>query len=1027
MVVRLGTLLSLFVMLACGLSAQGLDTNASKEDWEEINFEFNSSVLVDGYPSLLRLADMLKNNPGVRLRVEGHADHIGSNNANQSLGLARANTVKNFLVKYGARAEQIEVGTRGEESPKTQPKSRGYSRTDEGRWMNRRVTFTLMGTAAGGTTATEPGAGINDILKRLEQLGAAQEKCCSEILKRLDRLDEIASMLQKLTGLEARIQGLEKQNQALQDAIGQRPTSAQVTEITTKTTTDALVRERLPRYNTLNVNAGADSNGQLTFTGRGRYFAPFRERFAVQAQGEYMYFRDRQEGQFDLGLVNRFATRVQAGLFTSFKHVHFSGRDPGTNIFTDRPATQFDPGDMVGSGLLGQAALSIDYIFGRGRVGVFGTKGFLNEAVLNRVSLGMSQNVFQEYYLRTVDQVGVSTLVGLMGDAYLEGNIGYLKSRGNADRPGGTVRFVFPLSERIAFTVEGGVNETMLGRDNNGRVVAGMQFGNFMRPKDYLAGFNGIEHAVPVDIPRVRYEVLTRRVRTGNDSPVADAGADQIGVPAGQITLDGSASFDPDGDPITFQWAQIAGPGVSLSGANTSRATFTAVEGQTYSFRLTVKDDKGAQAIARANVTTEQPRQVRILRFQAVPNVLDPGQSSTLTWQVENAESVEISGVGPVSNTSGSTQVSPQNTTTYTLTARGRGNEVRESLTVTVRRLETRFLSCTAQPMNIIAGESATLFFATQGADEVSISGIGGSFGASGTQTVSPEQTTTYTLTARNQAGNQTTCQVTVQVTQGQVPRVLRFTATPAQINAGQSSTLLWAVENATSVNITTLGSVETTGAQGVTPAQTTTYTLTARNRFGETTATATVTVSTTEPPPPSAVTLTGCTASPTVSPRAGDPVQLLYTSANATSVSISQVATAGLQGPVTVNPFTNTVYTITARGANNQTATCTLAVNVTPSQPPLAVITGPSMVETIQRQLTLDASNSVDPQGLPLTYIWEPLHTGAAVLDQGQIQTRVQIAGLADNYVFRLTVTNAAGQSASTTVTVKFLRTQFP
>jgi hypothetical protein len=454
------------------------------------------------------------------------------------------------------------------------------------------------------------------------------------------------------------------------DALGQRPTTAQVTDITTKTATEALERERIPRYNILNANVGSDSNGNLTVTGRGRYFVPFRERFAIQAQGEYMYFRDRQEGQFDIGLVNRFSTRVQAGLFSSFKHVNFSGEDPGTNIFTDRPATQFDPGELRGNGTLGQASITLDYIFSRGRVGIFGAKGFMNEAVINSVAL--SRNIFNEYYLRTIDQYGGSALVGLFGDSYMEGNLGYLKSRGNADRPGGTLRFVFPVSERLAFTLEGGLNETMLGRDNNGRVVAGLQFGNFMRPKDYLAGYGGVQHAVPADIPRVRYEVLTRRVRTGNDAPVADAGPDQVGVPAGEITLDGSSSFDPDGDPITFQWTQVAGPGVSLTGANMAQARFTAAEGQTYSFRLTVKDDKNAQSIARVSVSTEQPRQVRILRFQATPNVVDAGQSATLTWQVENAESVEISGVGPVNVTSGATQVTPQATTTYTLIARNR-------------------------------------------------------------------------------------------------------------------------------------------------------------------------------------------------------------------------------------------------------------------------------------------------------------------------------------------------------------------
>src|SRR5215467_3303060 len=90
------------------LYAQGLNTNASKDDWEEINFEFNSAVLSDGYPSLLRLADLLHQHPGYHVKVEGNTDNIGSTKYNEKLGLERANTVKDFLVKYGASAGQID-------------------------------------------------------------------------------------------------------------------------------------------------------------------------------------------------------------------------------------------------------------------------------------------------------------------------------------------------------------------------------------------------------------------------------------------------------------------------------------------------------------------------------------------------------------------------------------------------------------------------------------------------------------------------------------------------------------------------------------------------------------------------------------------------------------------------------------------------------------------------------------------------------------------------------------------------------
>src|SRR5271166_3473064 len=141
---RFAALLSMLTLIAISVSAQGLDTRASKDDWEEINFEFNSSVLVDGFPSLLRLAELLQQNPGYKVNVEGHTERIGGNPYNDKLGMARASTVRDFLVKYGARANQITVATRGKADPKYPGQKPTYTKTDEARWMNRRVIMTVM-------------------------------------------------------------------------------------------------------------------------------------------------------------------------------------------------------------------------------------------------------------------------------------------------------------------------------------------------------------------------------------------------------------------------------------------------------------------------------------------------------------------------------------------------------------------------------------------------------------------------------------------------------------------------------------------------------------------------------------------------------------------------------------------------------------------------------------------------------------------------------------------------------------------
>src|SRR5689334_24966015 len=86
-------------LFASSMFAQGLQTKATKDDWEEINFEFNSSILSDGYPSLLRLSELLQQHRDYRIKVEGHTDYVGSLAYNEKLALARATTVKDFLTK----------------------------------------------------------------------------------------------------------------------------------------------------------------------------------------------------------------------------------------------------------------------------------------------------------------------------------------------------------------------------------------------------------------------------------------------------------------------------------------------------------------------------------------------------------------------------------------------------------------------------------------------------------------------------------------------------------------------------------------------------------------------------------------------------------------------------------------------------------------------------------------------------------------------------------------------------------------
>ena len=283
-------------MVAACTYAQGLKTNASRDDWEEINFEYNSSVLSDGYPTLLRLADLLHQHPGYRVKVEGNTDNLGSPKYNEKLGLARATTVKDFLVKYGASANQIEVTTRGKADPKYTGYKGGYSKTDVARWMNRRVVITVADEQ--GRTVSAGGAG--EAIRAMDQ-GRSPRDCCDDILKRLDKLDDIARMLQQLmdqnANLRKEVDDLKNKQAALEGKISAPPAqppaappSAPVGQAAAKAPSTG---GQSP-FTLLGVNVGADDQGNFTFTGKGRYFQPFADHFALQAQAEYLYFKTQR-------------------------------------------------------------------------------------------------------------------------------------------------------------------------------------------------------------------------------------------------------------------------------------------------------------------------------------------------------------------------------------------------------------------------------------------------------------------------------------------------------------------------------------------------------------------------------------------------------------------------------------------------------------------------------------------------------------------------------------------------------------
>jgi hypothetical protein len=97
-------------------------------------------------------------------------------------------------------------------------------------------------------------------------------------------------------------------------------------------------------------------------------------------------------------------------------------------------------------------------------------------------------------------------------------------------------------------------------------------------------------------------EPITSSSQNDRSQPTNYSGNDHQYIPnlvvngGSPVTLDGSLSYDPDGNQIIFAWTQIAGPSVIISDANTPKAKFIApnvVTDKIMSFELTVTDENG--------------------------------------------------------------------------------------------------------------------------------------------------------------------------------------------------------------------------------------------------------------------------------------------------------------------------------------------------------------------------------------------------------------------------------------------------
>jgi len=105
-----------------------------------VYFDFDKyNIRADQMPKVEKLAELIKNNPSnYTIRIEGNCDEWGTEEYNYALGLKRANSVKNALIKLGVDPKKLTVISYGELNPVC---------TAHAKWcwrLNRRDNFTYL-------------------------------------------------------------------------------------------------------------------------------------------------------------------------------------------------------------------------------------------------------------------------------------------------------------------------------------------------------------------------------------------------------------------------------------------------------------------------------------------------------------------------------------------------------------------------------------------------------------------------------------------------------------------------------------------------------------------------------------------------------------------------------------------------------------------------------------------------------------------------------------------------------------------
>ncbi len=581
---------------------------------------------------------------------------------------------------------------------------------------------------------------------------------------------------------------------------------------------------------------------------------------------------------------------------------------------------------------------------------------------------------------------------------------------------------------------------------------------------------------------------VTVNITHGNQAPRADAGEDQTVRSGASVMLDGSQSADPDGQIVAYSWRQTAGTWVNLSDPAVRQPKFAAPEvsasGESLTFELTVSDNLGlsdTDSVTVNVIAQNQPPTAYAGADQTVSAgasvMLDASGSSdpddgiaAYLWRQTDGTVVKLSDAGAVKPAFTAPAAGGESLTFEVTVTDSLGLSDTDSVTVNVISQNQPPTAYAGADQTVSAGASvmldasgssdpddgiaAYLWRQTDGA-VVKLSDAGAAKPAF-TAPDTGNQSLTFELTVTDKSELSRSDSVTVSViSQNQAPfasagpdqsvkqgKPVTLDGSNSADPDGQIVSYFWRQTGGTAVKLSDVSAVRPTFAASGTGNESLTFELTVTDDRGLTdTATVRVNVIWGNLPPVAeagpdqtvkqgtAVTLDGSNSSD----ADGQIVSYAWKQISGTRVSLSdpkgkQTVFTASDGGMSATALT---FELTVTDSGGLSAADRVTVNVTSENRPPSADAGPDQTVNEGDKVILDGSNSSDPDGHIVSYLWR--QTGGSIMPISDI-TSVQARFTASNgdlrgesLVFELTVTDSGGLQHTDRITVNISAGNMP